>query len=129
MVSDQLTFVNGSGYPVGVARLALPERERGVCCPPRTVLRPEKADDVVDLLRALGDPTRLQMALIFRAAEAPLCVCDLVATFDLGQPTVSHHVAKLREAGLLESTKRGIWTYYRLRSDLSPAARRILAAL
>lgn len=112
-----------------MARAALPERERGICCPPRTVLPTAKADDVAAILRALGDPTRLQMALIFRDADAPLCVCDLVATFDLGQPTVSHHVAKLREAGLVDSTKQGIWTYYRLRSDLSPAARRILAAL
>jgi ArsR family transcriptional regulator len=58
-----------------------------------------------------------------------VCICDFTATFDISQPTVSHHMAKLREAGLVDVTKRGIWSFYRLAPDLSPATRRILDAI
>ncbi len=109
--------------------LELPVRERGVCCPPAPPLRPEKVDAAIDVLRALADPTRLQMALVLRDAKEPLCICDFTAAFDLSQPTVSHHMAKLRDAGLVEATRRGIWSYYALRRDLSPAARRILDSI
>src|SRR6266542_784458 len=112
-----------------MTKVELPVRERGVCCPPRTVLREDRAEDVSAILKALADPTRLQMALILRDAEAPICICDLTGTFDLGQPTVSHHMSRLREAGLVESSKQCIWTYYRLARDLPAAATRILAAL
>ena len=104
-------------------------RERGVCCPARPRLGADRAEATTAVLKALADPTRLQIALILRDASEPVCICDLTATFALGQPTVSHHMAKLREAGLVESTKRSVWTYYRLARDLPPAAKRILAAL
>lgn len=107
----------------------LPERERGVCCPPTLKLRPERVAGVSDVLKALADPTRLQMAIALRDAKEPVCVCDFVGTFDLSQPTVSHHMAKLRDAGLVEVTKRGIWSFYRLAPDLPAAARRILDAI
>jgi ArsR family transcriptional regulator len=58
-----------------------------------------------------------------------VCICDFTATFDISQPTVSHHMAKLREAGLVDVTKQGIWSFYRLSPDLSAAARRILDAI
>jgi ArsR family transcriptional regulator len=106
-----------------------PVRERGVCCPAKTLLRAEKADLVATILKALSDPTRLQMALILRDADGPLCICDLTATFDLSQPTVSHHMAKLRAAGLVESSKQGIWSHYRIARDLPSTAKRILATL
>jgi ArsR family transcriptional regulator, arsenate/arsenite/antimonite-responsive transcriptional repressor len=109
--------------------LELPTRLRGVCCPPTPPLRPEKVDAAIDVLRALADPTRLQMALVLRDAKEPLCICDFTAAFDLSQPTVSHHMAKLRDAGLVDVTKRGIWSFYGLRRDLTPAARRILDSL
>jgi ArsR family transcriptional regulator len=54
-------------------------------------------------------------------------VCDFTATFDLGQPTISHHVARLKDAGLVETLKRGVWTFYTLRRDLSETARATLA--
>jgi ArsR family transcriptional regulator len=107
----------------------LPERERGVCCPPTIKLRPERVEGVSDVLKALADPTRLQMAIALRDAKEPVCICDFVGTFDLSQPTVSHHMAKLRDAGLVEVTKRGIWSFYRLAPDLPVAARRILDAI
>ena len=80
-------------------------------------------------LKAPADPTRLQMALVLRDAAEPVCVCDFTAAFDLSQPTVSHHMARLREAGLVEVNKRGIWSFYRLAPDLPAAARRILDAI
>ncbi|OGO73216.1 MAG: hypothetical protein A3G84_05050 [Chloroflexi bacterium RIFCSPLOWO2_12_FULL_71_12] len=107
----------------------LPLRERGVCCAPRLRLPAEKVDELSSVLKALADPTRLQMAVILRDAKEPVCICDLTGSFDLSQPTVSHHMAKLREAGLIESQKHGIWTLYSLRRDLSPATRRVLGAL
>ncbi len=107
----------------------LPERERGVCCPPSIRIRPEKLAGTSGILRALADPTRLQMVLALRDARDPVCICDFTATFDLSQPTVSHHMARLREAGLVEVTKRGIWSFYRLAPDLPAATRRILDAI
>ena len=107
----------------------LPERERGVCCPPSLKVKPERLAGTTEILKALADPTRLQMALALRDATEPVCVCDFTASFDLSQPTVSHHMARLRDAGLVEVTKKGIWSFYRLRSDLPLGARRILEAL
>jgi ArsR family transcriptional regulator len=58
-----------------------------------------------------------------------VCICDFTATFDLSQPTLSHHMAKLREAGLVEATRQGIWAYYRLKPHLPPHVRKIIDAL
>ena len=107
----------------------LPDRERGVCCPPAIKLRPDRVEGLSEVLKALSDPTRLQMAIALRDASEPVCICDFVGTFALSQPTVSHHMAKLREAGLVEVTKRGIWSFYCLAPDLPAAARRILDAI
>ncbi|MGH2379504.1 MAG: ArsR/SmtB family transcription factor [Candidatus Limnocylindria bacterium] len=112
-----------------MAVLELPVRERGVCCAPALPLGPEKAGELAAVLKALADPTRLQMTLILRDAKEAVCICDLTGAFDLGQPTIWHHMARLREAGLVDSEKRGIWAYYWLRKDLSPATRALLAAL
>lgn len=107
----------------------LPERERGVCCPPTITARPEKIEQTSEILKALADPTRLQIILCLRGAKEPVCICDFTATFDLSQPTVSHHMGKLRDAGLVEVTKQGIWSFYRLAPDLPPATRRIIEAI
>ena len=81
------------------------------------------------VFKALADPTRVQMVHMLKAATEPICVCDFTAAFDLGQPTVSHHLAKLKAAGLVDSFKRGVWAFYRLRSDLPRAARAALDAI
>jgi ArsR family transcriptional regulator, arsenate/arsenite/antimonite-responsive transcriptional repressor len=81
------------------------------------------AEHLASIYKALGDPTRLQILHILGAATDPVCVCDFTAAFELGQPTISHHLAKLREAGMVTSFKRGIWAFYRLDPDMSPAAR------
>ena len=103
-------------------------RERGVFCElPRVDFG--WAETTADLLKALADPTRLAMVAALWRAQAPVCICDFTAALELSQPTISHHMGKLREAGLVESEKHGIWVYYRLREDLLPSKRRLLAQL
>lgn len=112
-----------------MTRAALPERERGACCALDLEIPAKRAAELADVLKALADPTRVQIVLMLRGATEPVCVCDLTATFSLSQPTVSHHMAKLRTAGLVEATRGGIWTYYRLRPDLPERVRKIVDAL
>ncbi len=84
------------------------------CCPLRSIpaLPERERDDVVGAFRALGDPTRLEILRLVSAQQGPTCVCDIVAHFDLSQPTISHHLRILREAGLLTSSRVGIWSFY-----------------
>ena len=107
----------------------MPSRERGVCCVPELALAPERAQATAAILQALADPTRLQMILTLREAVQPVCVCDFTAAFELSQPTISHHMAKLREAGLVDCEKRGIWVYYWVRQDLAPPSRELVMQL
>jgi ArsR family transcriptional regulator, arsenate/arsenite/antimonite-responsive transcriptional repressor len=107
----------------------LPDRERGVCCAIDLAVPATRATEIAEVLKALADPTRVQIMLSLREAKAPVCVCDLTATFALSQPTISHHMAKLRGAGLVEATRQGIWSYYRLATHLPAGVRRIVEAL
>jgi ArsR family transcriptional regulator len=105
-----------------------PERVKGCCQPVAPPLPSAEAEAVAWLHRALGDPTRVQMVHILARAAEPVCVCDFTAAFDLGQPTVSHHLAKLREAGIVSSFKRGIWAFYQLNPEMSEMARKLVAS-
>lgn len=84
------------------------------CCAP--TVHPDVGRDQAERLaataKALGDPIRLQLVDVLRKHAGKVCVCDLVPLFDLSQPTVSHHLKKLREAGLVGSERRGLWAYY-----------------
>ena len=98
--------------------LTLPSRRGGeaVCCAPlsQVPLSAEQADQVAPLLKALADPVRLRlMSLVASHPGGEACVCDLTDAFDLSQPTISHHLKVLHEAGLLDREKRGVWVYYR----------------
>ncbi len=116
-------------YDLAVAVKQLPVlRQRGVCCGLPDVDEGWAASSSA-LMKALGDPTRLTMLASLWKAEAPICICDFTAGLGLTQPTISHHMAKLKEAGLVESEKRGIWIYYRLSADLAPATRQLLTGL
>ena len=99
-----------------------------ICCsidaPP---LERPAAENLATIFKALGDPTRVAIVNRLAAAEA-VCVCDLTAAFDLSQPTVSHHLRILREAGLVESERSGTWAYYRLVPDAIDALRAVFAA-
>src|SRR5438552_1723725 len=79
----------------------LPERVKGVCCPPSITVPPAKVDASVEVLKALADPTRLQMVAVLKRSTRPVCICDFTAAFELSQPTISHHMGKLRDAGLV----------------------------
>jgi ArsR family transcriptional regulator, arsenate/arsenite/antimonite-responsive transcriptional repressor len=67
---------------------------------------------LADRLKALSDPTRLRMLDLLVQQPQTLCVCDITSQFDLHQPTISHHLRILREAGLIQGDKRGVWMYY-----------------
>jgi ArsR family transcriptional regulator len=87
------------------------------CCSPLTKepLSRESAEGAATLLKALADPLRLRLlSLVASHADGEACVCDLNDAFDLSQPTISHHLKVLHEAGLLERTKRGVWVFYRV---------------
>src|SRR5438105_6019035 len=105
----------------------LTPRVKGCCFPVAPPLRPSHADELSAIFRALADPTRVQMVHMLKAASEPICVCDFTAAFDLGQPTVSHHLARLKDAGFVTSRKHGIWAFYRLRQDMPAGARAALA--
>jgi ArsR family transcriptional regulator len=107
----------------------LPVRQRGRCCEIAVPVDDAWAEATAAILKALADPTRLSMVACLWRARAPVCICDFTATFDLGQPTISHHMAKLKAAGLIESQKRGIWVYYQVRDDLTPATRALIETL
>ena len=85
-----------------------------ICCGPSTPpLAAEDANALAEKFKALADPARV--AIVNRLAAADeVCVCDLNAALELSQPTVSHHLRVLREAGLVESSRRGTWAFYRL---------------
>lgn len=79
----------------------------------REPLTPEQAGGVVPMLKAIADPARLRLlSLVLSHEGGEACVCDLLPHFDLSQPTVSHHLKVLHEAGLLDREKRGTWVYY-----------------
>jgi ArsR family transcriptional regulator len=84
------------------------------CCEP--VVHPdvdrERALRIATAAKALGDPVRVQLVDVLRRHAGKVCVCELVPLFDLSQPTVSHHLKVLREAGIVGSERQGLWAYY-----------------
>jgi ArsR family transcriptional regulator len=69
-------------------------------------------DRLVMTFKALADPTRLDIFRLIAAQDAPICVCDVTERFDVSQPTISHHLKVLRDAGLVTASRRGVWAYY-----------------
>src|SRR5688572_10115416 len=87
------------------------------CCTPltREAIGADRAEDLARKLKALADPTRLRLVSIVAASDGEeACVCDLIEPVGLSQPTVSHHLRILMEAGFLSRSKRGTWAYYKL---------------
>jgi ArsR family transcriptional regulator, arsenate/arsenite/antimonite-responsive transcriptional repressor len=88
------------------------------CAQPALIGEPiddASATGLAQVFKALGDPVRLRLVSMIGARQGgEICVCDLTAAFDLTQPTISHHLKVLREAGIIESERRGTWVYYRL---------------
>ena len=79
-------------------------------------MRPEvsaaRAARLAALAKALGDPIRVQLVDVLRAHAGKVCVCELVPLFEVSQPTLSHHLRRLREAGIVGVERRGLWAYY-----------------
>ncbi|WP_420034395.1 ArsR/SmtB family transcription factor [Streptomyces sp. cg28] len=92
------------------------------CCP-GLLTAPLDGDQAVELARvfkALGDPVRLRLlSMIASQAGGEVCVCDLTPAFDLSQPTISHHLKLLRQAGLIDCERRGTWVYYWLLPEMT----------
>ena len=102
--------------------------DTAACCSPLTSepLTTQQAEQVAPLLKALADPVRLRLLSLVASHEGgEACICDLNAAFELSQPTISHHMKVLHEAGLVDRDKRGVWVYYQIR----PQALASLAAL
>ena len=89
------------------------------CCAPLSaeVLSAEEAAATAELFKALADPARVRIVNLLAAAGEPVCACNLNGPVGLSQPTVSHHLKKLVDAGLLEREQRGKWAYFSLRPD------------
>ena len=91
------------------------KRAKGEVCR-EPVVRPgvdrTQAQRIATLGRALADPIRVQLLDVLRSHAGQVCVCELVPLFEVSQPTVSHHLRVLRDAGLVGSAKRGLWVYY-----------------
>src|SRR5690348_9402345 len=111
-----------------LAIVATPEPGTAECSPPLIgqPLGESAASSLAQIFRALGDPVRLRLVSLIGAHQGgEVCVCDLTSAFNLTQPTISHHLKVLREAGIIDSERRGTWVYYRL----VPAALERMAAL
>ena len=89
------------------------------CCEPIAYpqIDREQAAGTARVAKALGDPIRVQLVDVLRRHAGEVCVCELVPLFDLSQPTVSHHLKVLREAGIVGSERRGLWAYYYVNPD------------
>jgi len=89
------------------------------CCEP--VVYPDveraQAERMATIAKALADPVRLQLVDVLRKHAGKVCVCELVPLFDLSQPTVSHHLKKLRDAGIVDSERQGLWAYYYVKPE------------
>lgn len=85
------------------------------CCPTLLTapLAEDRAVELAKMFKALGDPVRLRLLSMIASRDGgEICVCDLTPAFDLSQPTISHHLKLLRQAGLIDCERRGTWVYY-----------------
>lgn len=108
---------------------ATPAGAADTCCGPdeggAAGLTADQATAVAGVLKALADPVRLRLYSRIAAAAEPVCVCD-IDDVGVSQPTVSHHLRKLREAGLIQADRRGTWVYYSPVPGATSIARNVL---
>jgi Predicted transcriptional regulators len=102
-----------------VRELEIRDTAPAACCVPiaREGMSHEDAEVTAKLFKALADPHRVRVVNRLAVSGEPVCVCDLTEMLGLAQPTVSFHMKKLMDAGLLEREQRGVWAYYSLRED------------
>ena len=89
------------------------------CCVPLAApaISDEEANAIADIFRALADPARVRIINVLATSREPVCACELYEPVGLAQPTVSHHLKKLTESGLLDREQRGKWAYFSLKRD------------
>jgi ArsR family transcriptional regulator len=109
-------------HGMAVALELAPKQKRPIgepCCVPVVYpeIEPTQAERMAKVAKALGDPIRMQLVDVLRRHAGKVCVCELVPLFDLSQPTVSHHLKVLREAGIVGSEREGLWAYYYVNPD------------
>jgi ArsR family transcriptional regulator len=104
---------------MATATTADPTATAAACCTPlgAPTLTDAEVEATARLFKALADPHRVRIVNLLATSPDPVCVCELTDPLGLSQPTVSHHLRKLVEAGLLEREQRGTWAYYSLRAD------------
>ena len=107
--------VNGSE----VLNLVSVTVEAVACCAPlgAAALSKEEATATAGLFKALGDPARVRVVNLLATSDEPVCICNLMEPLGLSQPTVSHHMKKLLDAGLVRREQRGKWAYFSLKPD------------
>jgi ArsR family transcriptional regulator len=110
-------------------RKVAPGQDAVGCCAPLGVeaMSASQAERVAEFMKALSDPIRLRLMSMIAAADE-VCVCDLTVPFTVSQPTISHHLRVLREAGLADGERRGTWVYYRARRDALDAVGSVFAS-
>jgi ArsR family transcriptional regulator len=107
---------------------AIVDVSTGACCAPLVCepLGADEAEELAPLFKAIADPVRLRLLSLIACHEGgEACVCDLTGAFELTAPTISHHLKVLKQAGLIDSERRGTWVYYWIK----PAALQRLAAI
>ena len=95
------------------------------CCDPVVYpdMQRDEAERMATIAKALADPVRLQLVDVLRKHAGKVCVCELIPLFDISQSTVSHHLKILRQAGIVDSERQGLWAYYYVKPEtLAPLA-------
>jgi ArsR family transcriptional regulator len=89
------------------------------CCEPVVYpdIERDQAERMAQVAKALGDPIRMQLVDVLRRHAGKVCVCELVPLFDVSQPTLSHHLKKLRDAGIVDSERQGLWAFYYVKAE------------
>jgi ArsR family transcriptional regulator len=103
-----------------VRELTVLNQTPAVCCSPlgASTMSDEDAETTAAVFKALSDPGRVRIVNLLANAEGPVCVCDLTSELGLSQPTVSFHLKKLAQAGLLEREQRGVWAFYSVNREV-----------
>jgi ArsR family transcriptional regulator, arsenate/arsenite/antimonite-responsive transcriptional repressor len=103
--------------PVAIEPLRTRRVGRSCCAPRQPQVEPIQAGRLAEIAKALGDPTRLQIVDVLRRFAGKTCVCDLEPLFDISQPALSKHLKKLRDVGLIDVERRGVWAYHYVKPD------------
>jgi ArsR family transcriptional regulator, arsenate/arsenite/antimonite-responsive transcriptional repressor len=121
--------MEGIGSMASVRTIEVRDTSPAACCVPLATdgMSTEDAAATAKLFKALADPHRVRVLNTLAVSGEPVCVCDLIGVLGVSQPTVSFHMKKLVDAGLLDREQRGVWAYYSLREDAVDRLRGVLA--